>query len=113
MAITKDQQRALKAKAHSLKPIILLGQKGLTDAVMVEINAALEYHELIKIKLAGAERDDRQALATAICEQTHADQVGIIGQILIAYRPNLEKQKKAAKAAKAAKTTKSKSKRHG
>ena len=84
--MNKDSQRALKAKAHSLKPVVLMGHKGLTPAVITEIEAALQCHELIKIKLVGEDKAERQTLMTTICEQTHAEPIGLIGQIAIVYR---------------------------
>ena len=91
MALTKEKQRTLKAQAHSLKPVVLLGQKGLTPAVITEINAALDAHELIKVKVAAEEREDRQKMTQEIIEKTQADLVGSIGHIAILYRKNPKK----------------------
>ena len=90
MKISKAQQRALKAQAHSLKPVVLLGQKGLTDQVIAEIELALNYHELIKVKIAGAEKAGRVEIAAEICRRTNADLIGLIGQIAILYRETEE-----------------------
>lgn len=83
-------KQSLKAKAHHLKPVVLLGAKGLTPAVVEETNIALLAHELIKIKIAGAEKEDRQKMATELCAQLHADLVQLIGNIAIIYRQNEE-----------------------
>jgi len=79
-------KRTLKAKAHHLNPVVLIGAKGLTPAVIEEINVALLAHELIKIKMHGGEKKERQAFAEDICQQLHADLIGIIGHIAIVYR---------------------------
>ncbi len=80
----------LKAQAHSLKPVIIIGQAGLTDAVLAEIEIALNHHELIKIKIR-AERDDRHVLREKICLSTGATLIQSIGQIAVIYRHNPKK----------------------
>jgi RNA-binding protein len=84
-------RQSLKAKAHHLKPVILLGAKGLTEAVVAETNHALNTHELIKVKLSGAERVDRIAITDSLCRQLEAELVQIIGTIAILYRKNKDK----------------------
>ena len=84
------QKKKLKAQAHALNPVVMIGQAGLTDAVIKEINVALDAHELIKIKIR-AEREDRAAISEQICAQTHAELVQSIGQIAVVYRLNPKK----------------------
>ncbi len=91
MSLTKERQRALKAQAHSLKPVVLLGQKGLTPSVIVEINAALDCHELIKVKVAAEDRDARKLMIQEIVEKTQVELIGSIGHIAILYRKKKEK----------------------
>lgn len=81
----------LKAQAHHLKPIVLLGAKGLTDAVLAETDAALLAHELIKIKINGSERDDRIEIANQLSRQMQAELIQMIGNTIILYRKNEEK----------------------
>ncbi len=76
--------------AHHLKPVVLLGNKGLTPAVIDETNIALQAHELIKVKINGAEKDDRRQIATEICDTLHATLVQLIGNTAIIYRKNEE-----------------------
>lgn len=83
-------KKKLRAKAHALKPVVLIGQSGLTDAVVAEIGLALQSHELIKIKIR-AERDERAAIRQQICAETGAELVQSIGQIAIIYRCNPKK----------------------
>jgi len=87
IAIDKKQ---LRADAHTLKPVVMIGQAGLTPAVLAEIEIALDAHELIKIKIR-AERDDRKEIAAAICVGTNADLIQSIGQIAVVYRKNPKK----------------------
>ena len=81
-------KQSLKAKAHHLKPVVLLGAKGLTPAVIEETNIALISHELIKVKINGAKKEDRQLIATELCAQLKAALVQLIGNTAIIYRKN-------------------------
>jgi RNA-binding protein len=91
MALDKKQIAKFKAQAHSLKPVVLLGGKGLTPAVINEINAALDAHELIKVKITGDDRDARRAVIDEICAQTQAELVQVMGHVATLYRKNMEK----------------------
>ena len=87
-------RQALKAKAHHLKPVVLLGAKGLTPAVISETDVALVAHELIKVKINGAEKEDRQAMAAELCQALQAELVQLIGNTAILYRQNEESKNK-------------------
>ena len=78
--------KSLKQRSHHLEPVILLGSKGLTDAVHKEIEIALHAHELIKIKLASRDKSEKQKLAEAICEKHGATLVTQIGHVITIYR---------------------------
>lgn len=84
--ITAVQKKALKARAHALHPILQLGEKGLTDAVVAEIDRALGAHELIKIRAAPLNREEREVALASICERTGARPVQHIGKMLVLYR---------------------------
>ncbi|OAI00427.1 RNA-binding protein [Methylomonas methanica] len=84
------QKKKLKAQAHPLNPVVIIGQAGLTDAVIKEINVALDAHELIKVKIR-AERDERAAIREQICAQAKAELVQSIGQVAVIYRLNPKK----------------------
>jgi RNA-binding protein len=73
---------------HDLKPVVMLGQKGLTDAVMNELDIALDHHELVKIKLSMEDRDARKQAIADICLQCQAEEVQSIGKTLSVYRAN-------------------------
>jgi RNA-binding protein len=93
MSLTTAQNRALKKLAHALKPVVIVGQHGLSENVLNEIDTTLNTHELIKVKLAGADREDREALSGEIVEGLSAELVQIIGRVAIFYRPNPKKKK--------------------
>jgi RNA-binding protein len=84
------ERKQLKARAHSLDPIIHLGGKGLTEAVIAEIGRALDAHELIKVRAGGMERDAREAALTEICARLDAQPVQHIGKVLVVYRKKPE-----------------------
>lgn len=86
-----DKKR-LRAEAHSLKPVIMIGQSGYTPAVQAELELALNSHELIKVRIR-AERDDRKLISDKICSDTGAELIQSIGQIAVLYRLNPEKAK--------------------
>jgi len=88
--LTPAERRALRARAHHLRPVILIGESGLTPAVLNEIDTALKGHELIKIRVPGDDRAARDALFGDICAALDASPVQHIGRILIVYRPRPE-----------------------
>jgi RNA-binding protein len=101
--LTPAQRRDLRAKAHHLDPVVIIGQHGLTPAVLHEIDLALIKHELIKLRVLGDDRDARMALLDRVCADMDCAPVQSLGKVLVLWRPNPEKRKKAAdKAAKAA-----------
>ena len=81
-------KQTLKARAHHLKPVVILGNKGLTPAVIDETNHALLAHELIKVKINGVEKEERLATAQELVAQLQAELVQMIGNIAVLYRPN-------------------------
>jgi putative YhbY family RNA-binding protein len=81
----KDR-RALRARAHGLKPVVWIAGSGITPGVMSEIERALTAHELIKIHAAGGNLEARAALLTSICTELQAQPVQVIGKMLVAFR---------------------------
>ena len=84
------ERRALRARAHHLHPVIMIGEAGLTSAVLREIDLALKTHELIKIRILGNDRTGREALIGKICAALDARPVQHIGKILVVFRPRPE-----------------------
>ena len=89
--MTSARKKQLKAQAHSLKPIIIIGQSGLTESVLTEIDKTLDTHELIKIKIR-AEREDRKQISQQIIDVSQAELIQSIGQIIAVYRKNHDKK---------------------
>jgi len=92
MSLSKKQIKFLRTKCHDLKAVIMLGQKGLTDEVLNEIEIALDFHELIKIKLAADDKNARKQMITDICEKTQSEEVQSIGKTLSIFRDNPNKE---------------------
>lgn len=87
--MNSEQLKQMKTKAHELKPVIMIGQAGLTEAVLKEIEIALDTHELIKIKIR-AEKEERKLIQQHVCSETKAELVQSIGQIIVIYRKKPE-----------------------
>ncbi len=87
MAINKKQIKHLKALAHDKKPIVIIGNNGVTDTVIAEIKIALDHHELIKIKLPAVEKQNRLATIKGVCDQCGANFVSMIGRVAIIFLP--------------------------
>jgi RNA-binding protein len=86
--ISAALRKALKAKAHKLEPVVRIGAKGLTDEVIAEIDRALRAHELIKVRAAALDRDQRHEAFVSICEKTKAEQVQQVGKVFVLFRKN-------------------------
>jgi len=84
-------RRQLRARAHPLSPVIIVGAAGLSGGVLQEIDRALKSHELVKIRVAGADRPTRDRLLAEICSGAVAEPVQHIGGVLVIYRENPEK----------------------
>ena len=90
MQITEKQRRHLRGLAHPLKPVILIGNAGVSEGVIAETRRALADHELIKVRLPGLPREERDTALADLAARTEAALVGRIGHVAILYRPNPE-----------------------
>jgi RNA-binding protein len=85
----------LRSQAHTLVPVVIIGDKGLTDHVVEEIDRSLKAHELIKVRAATNDRDARAAWMEEICARLEAHPVQAIGKVLVIYRENFDKPRAA------------------
>jgi RNA-binding protein len=88
--LTAAERKALKARAHKLEPVVLVGAKGLTDEVVKEIDGALKAHELIKVRAAALDREERQAALGEILQRANAELIQQVGKVFVLYRKNDE-----------------------
>ena len=91
MHLTEKQRRHLRGLAHDLKPVVMVGDSGLTDGVVRETERALHDHELIKIKVRAADRDTRDALIADLATRTTSELVNRIGHVAVLYRKRPDK----------------------
>ena len=92
MGLTSAQTKRLRAEGHrlKLKPVVIIGQKGLSDNLHSEINGALDHHELIKLRIPALDKTAKRELSAAICAQHDAQLVQSIGNVIVIYRCNPE-----------------------
>ena len=88
--LTKTQIQYLKQQAMDKKVIVTVGQKGLTESVINELTGSLEHHELMKVKVTGLERDEREAAAESIAKAVGAEVVQIVGNNVTIFRKRKE-----------------------
>ena len=91
MTPNKKQLRHLKSMCHPLSPVVRVGQKGITESLLAELDIALTHHELIKIKVGIADRDERRAAISRLAEDHEAHIIQQIGQIAVLFKRNHEK----------------------
>jgi RNA-binding protein len=93
--LTPAQRKVHRADAHHLDPVVMIGNDGLTAAVVKEADAALKAHGLIKIRVLGDDRTAREAIYMQLADQLNAAPIQHIGKLLVLWRPQPEKEKTA------------------
>lgn len=91
--LTPAERSALRAEAHGLNPVVMIGEAGLTESVLKEISSSLDAHGLIKVRVFGDDREARIAMYEQICADLDAAPVQHIGKLLVLYRPKKEAAK--------------------
>jgi RNA-binding protein len=92
LKVSSDQRAELRSQAHALKPVVLVGAEGLTDAVLAEIKVHLAAHQLIKSRVFGDEREERIAIYEQICDKLNAAPIQHIGKLLVICKPEAAAQ---------------------
>lgn len=90
-ALSNPQKRYLRGLAHDLKPVVMVGAKGITASLVTELDNALEQHELVKVKVAAEDRDSRDAFIADLASQATAELVSRIGHTAVLYRRSKDK----------------------
>ena len=93
MTLTESQKKYLRGLGHALKPIVMIGESGLTDSLIGEFRSSLEHHELIKVRVRLGDRDARDEAIAALCREGDAVLVQRVGNMALLYRENPEKKK--------------------
>ena len=92
MHLTEQQKKYLRGLGHHLKPLILVGDKGLSESVLAEFESTLDHHELIKVRVRVGDRDVRDQIIAKLCATASADLIQRTGNVALLYRPNLKKK---------------------
>lgn len=92
LKLSRDERIALRAQAHHLDPVVLLGSNGLTDAVIKEVDRELNVHGLIKVRVPSDDREERVAIYEELAEKLGAAKIQLIGKLFVLYRPIPEKE---------------------
>ncbi len=95
MALSQKRRKELRAIGHNLNPVVTVAGKGLSEAVLAELDRALEDHELIKVKLAIGDRDARKQISDDLLSASKSELIQSIGKILLIYRRAQEPGKKS------------------
>lgn len=93
MPLSRPQIKHLVTLAHNLKPVIMVGQHGITENLLNELDIALNFHELVKIKIAGEDRESRNEMINMLIEKSSAEKVQAIGKTLTLFKRNTKKPK--------------------
>jgi len=91
-----SQRKYLRAQAHHLKPLVIIGAKGVTQQLLGSVDLALKDHELIKVKF-GEFKESKKELSEEIADRTKSEHIGLIGNVAIFYRPHPEPEKRKIK----------------
>lgn len=86
MSLSAAQKKQFRSIGHKLNPVVIVGGNGLSEGVQLEVDRALEDHELIKIKFNVGDRDVKKELIKTLCDQVQAEIVQEIGNIALVYR---------------------------
>ena len=92
MDLSEHQKKYLRGLGHQLKPLIMVGDAGLSESLLAEYETTLDHHELMKVRVRVGDRDARDALIEKLCSDTSAVLIQRIGNIALLYRPNLKKK---------------------
>ena len=92
MPVTERQRRHLKGLAHHLKPVVIVGQAGISQAVLDETGTSLDSHELIKVKVNAGDREERERMIGELAKHTQAQVIYTIGHVVVLFRANPKKK---------------------
>ncbi len=91
MKLSEPQKKFLRGLGHQLKPVIMVGDPGLSDSLMKEFDSTIEHHELIKVRVRVGDRETRDTIISELCKKGTAELVARIGNVALVYRRNDEK----------------------
>lgn len=92
MNLSEPQKKHLRGLGHALKPVLIVGDSGLSEAVLAEFDSTINHHELIKVRVRAGDRSARDAIIDRLCSGTASSLIQRIGNVALIYRPNLNKK---------------------
>lgn len=93
MGLSESQKKLLRGLGHQLKPVITVGDAGLSESLLKEFSSTIDHHELIKVRVRAGDRETRDQIIGELCDKESADLVTRIGNVALIYRRNNEKPK--------------------
>jgi len=93
MTLSETQKKHLRGLGHKLKPVVMVGESGLSESVLEEFRTSLDHHELIKVRVKSGDRDARDRIIEKLCAEGSAELVQRIGNMALVYRENTKKKK--------------------
>lgn len=93
MSLNESQKKYLRGLGHALKPVIMIGDAGLSDGVRAEFLNAIDHHELVKVRVRAGDRDARDDIIRSLCELSAAELIQRIGNVALLYRENEERKR--------------------
>ena len=92
MDLSEPQKKYLRGLGHQLKPLVMVGEAGLSESLLAEFEGTLDHHELIKVRVRVGDRSARDAIIAKLCADSGCNLIQRIGNIALLYRPNLKKK---------------------
>jgi len=92
MTLSEFQKKYLRRRGHDLKPLIIVGNAGLSESLLAEYESTLAHHELIKVKVRAGDHESRDAMIAKLCDQHSTSLIQRIGNVALVYRPNHDKK---------------------
>jgi len=92
MHLSEHQKKYLRGLGHHLKPLIIVGDAGLSESLLAEFESTLDHHELLKVRVRAGDREARDAIISTLCTGSTATLIQRIGNVALLYRPNLKKK---------------------
>ncbi len=92
MKLSEQQKKFLRGRGHQLKPLIMVGDAGLSEPLLAEFESTLDHHELLKVRVRVGDRNARDEIIAKLCDSGRAELVQRIGNVALLYRPNLNKK---------------------
>ena len=92
MDLSEPQKKFLRGLGHQLKPLVIVGDAGLSESLLAEFESTLDHHELMKVRVRVGDRDTRDKIISQLCRNANAQLIQRIGNVALLYRPNLKKK---------------------